>query len=270
MPKKTYLRPPNDDYAPGTNICLGHVWSDPRDPGSIIGPPLPIPGNIDINHTYKESWTMDLGRNSQSKIGYWAKIAQLPVAAGAHTIWGRSQGSVYTVPGMDTYSIEPTPEYVKASASLASSESIRKGSSFYMVTGVKIARGGSATNIDSKDLGADIILGVDVTTASIPIEVGGEVGYSTGRYNNQSFGSSSDFVFAYRVREIFYEKRILKTREYNKGAVLGEGLPSQSWEEGSKAQFTIDEAETGDEDFAAEGDIDVFEDDDGHEVNIVS
>ncbi|KAF3317975.1 hypothetical protein TWF173_009795 [Orbilia oligospora] len=255
---------------PGHAMEINRWLQNPGDPGSVIGTPLPIPGNIDINHTYKESWTMDLGRNSQSKIGYWAKIAQLPVAAGAHTIWGRSKGSVYTIPKMDTYSIEPTPEYVKASTSLASSDSIRKGSNFYMVTGVKIARGGSATNVESKDIGADVILGVDVTTASIPIEVGVEVGYSTGGYNNQSFGSSSDFVFAYRVREIFYEKRILKTREYNKGAVLGEGLPSESWKEGNKAQFTIDEAEIGDEDFIAEGGIDVFEDDDGQEVAIVS
>ncbi|KAF3287640.1 hypothetical protein TWF970_007351 [Orbilia oligospora] len=255
---------------PGHAMEINRWLQNPGDPGSVIGTALPIPGNIDINHTYKESWTMDLGRNSQSKIGYWAKIAQLPVAAGAHTIWGRSKGSVYTIPKMDTYSIEPTPEYVKASTSLASSDSIRKGSNFYMVTGVKIARGGSAMNVDSKDVGANVILGVDVTMASIPIEVGGEVGYSTGGYNNQSFGSSSDFVFAYRVREIFYEKRILKSREYNKGAVLGEGLPSQIWKEGNKAQFTIDEAETGDDDFIAEGEIDVFEDDDGQEVAIVS
>lgn len=88
MSKKTYLRPPNDDYAPDTNIRLGHVWLDPKDPGSFIGPPLPIPGDIDINHTSKESWSIDFGRKSQSKIGYWAKIAQpggsRPTARGSY------------------------------------------------------------------------------------------------------------------------------------------------------------------------------------------
>ncbi|KAK6499013.1 hypothetical protein TWF481_011582 [Arthrobotrys musiformis] len=269
MPKKTYLRPPNDDYAPDTNIQLGHIWLNPKDPGSFIGPPLPIPGDISVNRTYKESWTIDFGRNAHSKIGYWAKIAQLPVAAGGYTMWGRSQGGVYTVPRMDTYSIEPTPDYAKASIALAPPKNIRKGSNFYMVTGVKIARGGSGSTVESKDIGADITLGVDATIGGIPAEVGGEIGHSTAGYSRQSFSSASDYVFAYRVREIFYHKTELKIKAFNKGAVLGEGLSPSVGNGESEVGFIIEEAEAGNKDFVVAGEIDSFIDDDGEEVDIV-
>lgn len=35
-----------------------------------------------------------------------------------------------------------------------------------------------------------------------------------------SYGDSSDFVFAYRVREIYYEKAKLKTKEHNQGPLF--------------------------------------------------
>jgi hypothetical protein len=101
MLKKTYLRSPNDDYAPDNNIQLGYVWRDPRDPGSFIGAPLPIPKDMTINHNYKGSWTIDLGRESHGKIGLWAKIAQLPVTTDARTHWDNAEDCAYSVPTME-------------------------------------------------------------------------------------------------------------------------------------------------------------------------
>jgi hypothetical protein len=269
MPKKTYLRSPNDDYAPDNNIQLGYVWRDPRDAGSFIGAPLPIPNDMKINHNYKGSWTIDLGRESHGKIGLWAKIAQLPVTTNARTHWDKAEDGAYTVPMMDTYSIEPTPAYVKASAASVSAEILKSGDSLYMITGVKIARGGEGSNTESKNFGADTTVSVDATAAGAPIEVGEQVSCSRGAHNNQGFGSTGDFVFAYRVREIFYKKGVLKTKEYNKGAVLGEDMIPNSKNDRRELELFIEDAKIDDEDVKSGGEIYSFIDGDGEECDIV-
>jgi hypothetical protein len=269
MPKKTYLRSPNDDYAPDNNIQLGYVWRDPRDPGSFIGAPLPIPKDMTINHNYKGSWNIDLGRESHGKIGLWAKIAQLPVTTDARTHWDNAEDGAYSVPTMETYSIEPTPAYVKASVASVSAEILKSGDNLYMITGVKIARGGEGSNRESKNFGTDTKVGVDATATGAPVEVGGQVSYSRGAHNNQEFGSTGDFVFAYRVREMFYKKGVLKTKEYNKGAVLGEDMIPVGKSEGGELELVIEDAEVGDDDVEVDGELYSFIDDDGEECDIV-
>ncbi|RYP06780.1 hypothetical protein DL765_009368 [Monosporascus sp. GIB2] len=267
MPKKTYLRSPSDDYAPDNNIQLGHVWRDPRDPGSFIGAPLPIPEDIKVNHTYKGSWTIDLGRESHGEIGLWAKVAQLFVTAGASIQWDNAEDGAYMVPRMDTYSIEPTSSYVEASVASISAEILKTGDNLYMITGVKIARGAEGSNKESKNFGTDTRVGVDTTATGAPVQVGEHVSYSKGAHNSQGFGSTGDFVFAYRVREIFYKKGVLKTMEYNKGAVLGEDMIPVGKNEG-ELRYAIEDVEVGDDDVEVDGELYSFIDDDGVECDI--
>ena len=269
MPKKTYLRSPNDDYAPGISIKLGHVWRDPQDPGSSIGPPLPISSDMEINHNYKGSWTIDLGRESHGKVGLWTKIAQLSVTSHARASWDNSEDGAYMVPTMDTYSIEPTPAYVTASIASVSDEILKSGDNLYMITGVKIARDGEGSSREVKNFSTDTKAGLDNTLAGAPVELGGQISYSSGAHNSQGFGSTGDFVFAYRVREIFYKKSILKTKQHNKGAVLGEDLTPVSESEGEELKLVITDAEVGDDDVQADGERYSFIDDDDRECDIV-
>lgn len=267
MPKRTYLRSPNDDYAPDNNIQLGCVWRDPRDPGSFIGAPLPVSDDIKINHNYKGAWTIDLGRESKGKIGFWTKIFQLPVTAAARLNWNSAEDGAYTVPTMDTYSIEPTPAYVEASVASVSEEIIKSGDNLYMITGVKIARGGKGSNKESTNFSTETNIGVDGSTAGVPVDVSEQVSYSRGAYNNQGFASTGDFVFAYRLREIFYKKGVLKTKEFNKGAVLGEDMTSTNKDQ--EPVFVIEEIEVGDDDVEVDGEFYTFSDDDGEECDFV-
>ena len=268
MPRKTYLRSPNDDYAPDNNIQLGYVWRDPRDPGSFIGAPVPIPDDVKINHTFKGSWSIDLSRESHGKLGLWAKIAQLPVSAEARTQWDNAEDGAYKIPTMDTYSIEPTPAYVKSSVASVSQEIIKSGDNLYMITGVKIARGGEGSNSESRNFSTANKVGVETTAAGPPLEAGGELSYSRAAHNSQGFGSTGDFVFAYRVREIFYKKGILQTKEYNKGAVLGDDKVPLASSQGD-VDFIIEDAEIGDDDVEVDGELHSFVDDDGEECDIV-
>jgi hypothetical protein len=264
MPKKTYFRSPNDDYVPGNNIQLGHVWRDPRDPGSFIGSPLPMK-DMEINHNYKGSWTIDLGRNSHGKIGVWSKVAKLPITIDARTQWDKTEDGAYKVPKMDTYSIEPTPAYVKASVASVAAEILKSGDNLYMITGIKIARGGEGVNREAKNFGTDTQVGVDASAAGAQVEVGEQVSYSRGTHNNQEFFSTGDFVFAYRVREIFYKKAVFKTKEYNKGAVLGQDMIPAGSNEGGEPEILIEDAEINDDDVEVDEERCLFIDVDSEE-----
>jgi hypothetical protein len=270
MPKKTYLRPPTDDYATDKNIRLGDVWRNPRDPGSFIGAPHPIPDEIEINHTYKGSWTIDLGRESHVKAGLWAKIAQLPITADARAHWDNVEDGAYKVPTMETYSIEPTPAYVKASVADVSAEISKSGDNLYMITGVKIARGGEGLNKESRNFGVGSSVAVSAAVGTrVPVDVGGQFSYSKGDHHHQGFGSTGDFVFAYRIREIFYKRGVLKTKEYNKGAVLGEDMISDGKADTEKPRFIIENAEIGETDVEVDREIVHFIDDNDDECDFV-
>lgn len=269
MLRKTYLKVPNDDYAPDNNIQLGYIWREPRDPGTFIGPLVEIPEDIKINHTYKGSWTIDLGRESHGDLGLFAKIAQLPAQLVARIGWGKTEDGSYKVPTLDTYSFEPTPEYIKDSVASVSAEIIKSGDSLYMITGVKIARGGEGSNTESSNFGVETEASVNQTVANVPVHVGEQFNYTKGSHNNQGFESTADFVFAYRVREIFYKRGIWKTREYNKGAVLGENFSAVRKGEDAEPEVFIEDAEIDDVDFEGDGEKFAFIDDNGEECNFV-
>ncbi|KAG4252403.1 hypothetical protein FPRO04_02186 [Fusarium proliferatum] len=73
MNKKSALiniRAPNLDYEPNKAIRLGHIWKHPMDPGSFCGPPLPIPEDMETNHTFKAPWHIGKGRANKPTDNY--------------------------------------------------------------------------------------------------------------------------------------------------------------------------------------------------------
>ena len=86
--------------------------------------------------------------------------------------------------------------------------------------------------------------------------------------SNQRFGSTGDFVFAYRMREIFY-KRGWKTKEYSKRAVLGEHMTTASPSERGEPELFIEDVEIRDDDVEVDGESYPLTDDDGVSCNVV-
>ncbi len=83
-----------------------------------------------------------------------------------------------------------------------------------------------------------------------------------------AFNGSSD-VFAYRLREIFYKRGVLRTRDYNRGALLREGDAVVDNGDGLNADVYVESAELADEDVPFDGQMYTFSDDDGEECDIV-
>lgn len=214
--RKIYLRPPSPDYAPNKAIRLGHIWLDPRDPGSLIGPPLPFPDSLDVNFTWKTDYATSTGHESTTMVGVWTEFLQfLGIVANASVEWGSSKDHDFSCPLMETHSIEPSPQYIRASLEASEYPGIRKGERLYMITGVKIARGGTEAIRREARRALEAQVGADATAATgFPISFGPKFGMSRSEYAGESFGNSADFVFAYRLREIKYDKNEIRTRPY--------------------------------------------------------
>ena len=66
-----------------------------------------------------------------------------------------------------------------------------------LITGVKIARGAEVTILRSRGCATSSRIGADGTLASFHVAAGPEFSAFTHNSDRQSFGGSSDFVFAY-------------------------------------------------------------------------
>ena len=231
--KKTYFLAPNFDYPPNGSLSLGRILSDPTDPGSCINPDgqPPFPDNMRPQHIEKLDWKSERIRERGGLIGVWARFLQvMGVDAEANISWSRTQDSVYSFAKLDTDIIDPTKEYVVQNVTRSSVADFIVESNYkkpvYLITGVKTARGADAAFGRSRKTGANAQFGVDGTSAGAPATAGPKISFHTSDSEKTSFGGSADFVFAYRLREIFYEKGQVKHQEYNRGALYDTSISS--------------------------------------------
>jgi hypothetical protein len=91
-----------------------------------------------------------------------------------------------------------------------------------MVTGVRIAKGARMFDQTLRASGLNTTLGVDGTAVAIPISTGVDGGLSHMSNTTDSFQAASDFVYAYRLCEVYYSKR-LHLKPYTQGETYGVG-----------------------------------------------
>ncbi|KAF5647128.1 major facilitator superfamily transporter [Fusarium sp. NRRL 52700] len=93
------------------------------DPGSFGGPPLPIPEDMETNHTFKAPWHIGKGKANSGSLGIWANFFQaVGATAESNFDWHNANDVSHICETLDTYSIEPTDDYVKESEGNGSME----------------------------------------------------------------------------------------------------------------------------------------------------
>ena len=280
--KKTYFLAPNVDYPPSSNISLGRIWTDSSDPGTCINPdgPLPFPSNMQVQHGHKTDWRNKTSGEHKGVIGIWARFLQVVgLDAEASVNWHDRNGDTYGFKRLDTDFIDPTTEYYTQSVLVPSvAEYIvepKFKKSIYMITGVKIARGADVEQARSEEAGAHLRVGVNGTTALFPVAAGPEVTISSSGSETTSSKGSSGFVFAYRLREIYYSKGKVKHREHNKGALQDlSGSSTKKSEENVSVIPPLEILGYAGEDVSGEGSAVskevAVDEDNGEECNIVT
>ncbi|KAJ8120699.1 hypothetical protein ONZ43_g2659 [Nemania bipapillata] len=226
-PVKTYFLAPNFDYAPGGPLCLGRILTNPFDPGTGINTDTPIsfPATMPVNRTVKMDWKAETKRQKGVIVGVWLEFLKFVGITFELDVDGDfEEKSVYDIDALETESIEPTKDYIQQTVldQRVSSHIAESGyrKPIYMITGVKIARGATAYLEKRRVSGIQGRVGTDLLSGGLPVTVGPNMGFRRDRRDLFAFDGGSDFVFAYRLREIYYERNLrIKDKQYTKGAL---------------------------------------------------
>lgn len=236
---KTYRSAPNTYYPPGGSLAIGRILSDPDDPGSCLNISSPVVfADSEIQKSWKTDWKSEKSRIHSGIIGIWARFLQvIGLDAEANINWDRQQRDAYEFNRLDIEFVDPGREKIEEVVRAASQvDAYIKSSGFsspvYMITGVMIARGAAVAETKSNEFGTHMRAGFDGTPAGAPTGGGPEVTLSSKSADGVSYGGSSDFVFAYRLREIVYEKGFMQSKPYHKGGLYVDE------EDGAEAQNT--------------------------------
>ncbi|KAL9136861.1 MAG: hypothetical protein Q9175_001934 [Cornicularia normoerica] len=223
---KTYFLAPTRDCPPSGPIALGNIIASPSLPEEALNlrPALPI---RPIYESYQTNWTAEVGRRRHGKIGLWTKFLQvLGVGIDFSVNYDIGKTDIYDFDRVETRFFAPDKVYIEESMSSSEVREFIVRSKFranvYMITGIKVAIGASVTSTKLRQRGIHVQLGVDGTAVGVPLGLGPDVEVSSGRTHGISFDGASDFVFAFRLREIIYSKRQgIVHREFSKGALFG-------------------------------------------------
>lgn len=225
--KKSYILMPNFDCPPQGPVALGRIITAPFDPESAINATSNL-RPAEILRSSKTGFETLIAKESSGKYGLWTQFLGLSILGGEAAFdHSKSKSSYMYVSRLDTHYFIPTVDFVEES--LRQPETLKELSrqkyekNLYMITGIKTAVGAKMKAISSKKKGMTLKLGVDLTSLGAPIQVGPMLEPSQGDDEGTAFSESTDFVFAYRLREIYYTQKrgVAKTQDYTKGAAYG-------------------------------------------------
>jgi hypothetical protein len=225
--KKSYLLMPDFDCPPNGPVALGQIITSPLDPESAINTVSRIPPPETFRSS-KTAFETLIEKESSGQYGVWSQFLGLAMLGGeAGFNHSRSESSYMYVTQLDTEYITPTIEYIEKS--IRQPEALKALSqqnyekNLYMVTGIKTAIGAKMKSISTKKKGMKLKIGADLTTLGIPVQAGPMLEPSNAHSEGTAFSNSTDFVFAYRLREIYYSQKsgVSKVKDYIKGAAYG-------------------------------------------------
>lgn len=230
--KKTYhllsafdMKPP-----PSGPLGLGSILSAPDDPYQPLNQlPLTVPIPPDaINTIVETAWQKTITSSTNVSGGVYASFLQNGIL-GAEISSKRETSSenVYAFDTMTTVSFQPDEQFV--ARLVRSSVPIQRYMDaswyrrrpVYIVVGYKAVKGARIKNTLSQTWGANMNLGVDLTSMGVPVHVGPQANIDGRDGDETERGSADEMLFAYRLREVKWKKGTVSMKSYDKGAFLG-------------------------------------------------
>jgi hypothetical protein len=241
--KRSYILAPNFDCPPEGPIAIGRIITDPFSPETCLnaGGPIPIPSSIRIHQTFKADWESSRLSDDHRLHGIWGQfLSVFGVGGDAGVGLNRLENTAIHAKRLETRFIEHTDgldEWInKIMREPAVEKAIKRAKcekNLYLVVGVKIVSGASMTKADSKQIDVSVRLGAELSSIGAPgVQIGPEIAIFKKRDAKDSFEGSSDFVFAYRLKEIYYRKRegVWILKDVNKGAAYSLDQPRNATE----------------------------------------
>jgi len=235
--KKTFFLCPTWDYHPDGPIQLGNIILSPSTPAEALNGPESLRPAQDtlFPSTTKTSVTWSKENLRSGRYGLWTEFLSFLSGLGASASVSHESlaEQAYVFDVVDTTEFIPTPEYLARSMAAPAVVSFLEKSRFrkhvYMITALKVVRGARAKSALSQSLGAELKVGLDGTLTGAPARFGPEVHGEWNDRESGSFGGSSDFVFAFRLRKVVVHRSEEITHvEYTNGAMYdADGRPAE-------------------------------------------
>ncbi|KAL2843366.1 hypothetical protein BJY01DRAFT_248655 [Aspergillus pseudoustus] len=219
--QKLYIPAPNCEYPPGAAIAIGRILSDPFDIESCLNneDPLDFSANVQKHSHKSANWKYANPHSHSGLVGLWAKFLEfVGLTATANFSWSSSDDNVYDFREMLAEFVDPTPDFIKRSMSHSRVKEYIEMSEFrkpiYIITGVRIATGATVAMSRARERKGQFRAGADGKSSGVPASGGPEARYDMQRREELSFTSESSFVFAYRLRKVYYRKEKLKNKKF--------------------------------------------------------
>lgn len=279
MSKKCYFLAPTRDTPPDGRIALGNIIANISDPEDSINDSDPLAFPPDSLHTNcLTNWKSERIKSQAKKGGVWSGFLQAVGVGGELSLTRTSsQTDAYEFKKLTTTYFMPTKQYIEKSISDPAVKNwmlYNRGAPLYMITGVKVARGATFMSNLAKERGFRFQLGIDASPLGVPLTAGPNFDISNSSLESESSETESDFVFAFRVREILYkQKGGIGSRDYVKGAMYGlEGKPVGGAGAETRPAFEVDglaDEDPAEDDFGFSFSATSAYDDDGSAVECV-
>jgi len=205
-----YILLKNKDYGPKGPLRLGSVLSSPRNPESGVDDYVPAVTS-EIFKSWEDGHTDIVTSNQSNRYGLWTQFLQiLGIGVNAAIERSNNASTSYTAARLDKAFFKPSQadleDILKDPAIMSYLENKGWRTRLYVVTGIRIAtRGASGSQDEGQQTTLQSDLSLDLTALTgAPVSLGPEYSREKGSTSHSSFGSSSPFVYAYRVKEIHH------------------------------------------------------------------
>lgn len=226
---KTYILAPNWTTAPPPDgpIKLGHILDNltefvPVNRNEVVEIPTNYLNKVDVKDGFRTSRSTLVS----GELGVFAKVlGLLGVGVGTDIYYQKDKNDVLSCKTLETMTFDPSASYIADTMALPEVKKFIQGSRFkapvYMVTGLKIGRGGSLQSSSSTDRGMKIDGGLNLP--STPVQLGGKAGFAVKKAEGENWDASTPFIVAFRVRKIWYDHGKLKDKTHKDKVVMQDG-----------------------------------------------
>lgn len=228
--KRTYFLAPTRDSPPDGPIALGNLITDPRSPES----PLNNPASEATLRLLEDSPPYDseecdvlrqVGSSVRVKPSVWSTFLAGAIGPSLGMTRDKENNAAYAISRLSTRRIHPDMKTVQAlfqedDVQMAIRDS-RFRANLYLIDGIQIAHGVEYKLGETRELGVDLGLSADLTAAGAPgVTAGVGVEARKASTAGSSGRISSDFVFAYSLREITYRRKRVERQTRMSGGDL--------------------------------------------------
>jgi len=222
----SYFFPPQWNYHVGGPIALGNIISNPREPQNAINDegkePLP---KLSIGDT-KPDFEAVITAQTVISAGIGSSLLQL-LGISADVDFERQKIHQFTIKAkkLHVQEINPKPLYVEKCflhSDVADYLARYKAKRLYMIIGIMAVTSATVATDIGKERRFEAKLGASFVAAGTPLDANVHGSARNNKGAKASFGES-DFILAYKLREISYlkeKKTIGKMTDVKKGTVL--------------------------------------------------